>query len=96
MSPTIAESGTVGKTYRRAALAGKRVGRVLTGLIVERTASRLTLQTATERLFLAPADVAEVRLSPVSMMPEGQLETLTRDQVRDLIAYLAAKTAAPR
>ena len=70
-------------------------GRVLTGMILDRTDSRLTLQTATERITLAKEDIEAVRDSPQSMMPEGQLDPLTRDQVRDLFAYLTSKSQAP-
>jgi hypothetical protein len=37
----------------------------------------------------------EVKGSNVSMMPEGQLEALTPQEVRDLFAYLAAPQPAP-
>jgi putative heme-binding domain-containing protein len=70
-------------------------GRVLTGMIVERSANRFTLQTATQRLVLAKEDVEAVHDSTQSMMPEGQLDALTREQVRDLIAYLAAAAQVP-
>ena len=59
-------------------------GRLLTGMIVERTANRLTLQTATQRIDLAKEDVEEIRDSPLSMMPEGQLDPLTREQLREI------------
>ena len=62
---------------------------------LERAGNRFTLQTATERIALAKDDVAELRDSPLSMMPEGQLDTLSREQIRDLIAYLAAKAQVP-
>ena len=35
-------------------------------------------------------DIEEIKPSTVSMMPEGQLERLTPQEVRDLFAYLAA------
>jgi putative heme-binding domain-containing protein len=67
-------------------------GRIITGMIVERSATRLTIQTATERVVLATDDVESVEESKVSMMPESQLEQLTKEQVRDLVAYLAGNT----
>jgi hypothetical protein len=65
---------------------------VITGIIVERTPKRLIVQTATERIVLAAEDVETVKESLLSIMPEGQLDALTREQVRDLLAYLGRKT----
>jgi putative membrane-bound dehydrogenase-like protein len=70
-------------------------GRVITGLIIESSPSRLVIQTATDRVTLPADEIDEVRLSDVSIMPEGQLDKLTREQVRDLIAYLASKSQVP-
>jgi hypothetical protein len=53
------------------------------------------VQTATERLILAREDVDTVLDSPQSIMPEGQLDALSRDQVRDLIGYLSGKGQVP-
>src|SRR5690606_31239171 len=64
-------------------------GRVLTGMIVERVGDRLTLQTANERLVLVKEDIEELNEAPLSMMPEGQLDALSPQEVRDLVAYLA-------
>jgi putative membrane-bound dehydrogenase-like protein len=87
-------SAEVSKDYRLSIVTTVN-GRVLTGMIVDQTAKRLTLQTATERIDLAREDVEEVRASQQSLMPEGQLDPLTRDQVRELVAYLSAKTQVP-
>ena len=50
------------------------------------------IQTATERLILSRDDIETIKDSEVSIMPEGQLEALSKEQVRDLIAYLSAKS----
>ncbi len=81
-------SAEVAKDYR-ISIVTTNDGRVLTGMIVERAGNRFTLQTATERIILTQDDVEAVRDSPLSMMPEGQLDALTREQIRDLIAYVA-------
>lgn len=65
-------------------------GRVITGLVVDETDVALTLQTTNERLVVPKAEIDERTLSKVSMMPDGLLQTLTNDQVRDLIGYLAS------
>lgn len=64
-------------------------GRSLTGLIVEQSDSALTLLDAqNQRTVLNRADVKEINASSTSLMPEGLLEPLTPQQVRDLFSYL--------
>jgi putative heme-binding domain-containing protein len=70
-------------------------GRTLTGLVKEEDAKTLLLQTPTEQIRVAKADVDERKKSPVSMMPEGLLSPLNDGEVRDLIAYLAGAEQAP-
>ena len=36
-------------------------------------------------------EIEEMKPSPVSLMPEGLLDTLDRDEVLDLIAYLLSR-----
>ena len=70
--------------------------RVITGIVVERSAARVVVQTATEKVTLAADDVEAVKESPLSIMPEGQLDALSKEQVRDLIGYLQSKAPPPR
>jgi putative membrane-bound dehydrogenase-like protein len=64
-------------------------GRSLTGLIAEQGDAALTLLDAqNQRTVLRRADVKELNASAISLMPEGLLESLTPQQVRDLFAYL--------
>lgn len=63
-------------------------GRVLNGVVAGKTDQTLTLQTPTERLVLPLGDIEEQRESNLSLMPEGQLDVLKPDDVRDLIGYL--------
>ena len=44
---------------------------------------------------LERSEIEVMRESPLSLMPEGLLETLTETDVRDLIAYLMNKTQVP-
>jgi putative heme-binding domain-containing protein len=87
-------SAEVSKDFRMS-IVTTTSGQVLTGIVVEQTPKRLTLQTATQKLDLAKEDVEEVRASNQSLMPEGQLDPLTRDQVRDLMTYLSGKSQTP-
>lgn len=70
-------------------------GRVLNGLARSRTDRTLTLQTQTESLVLERSEIEREQASPLSLMPEGLLEPLSKDQVRNLIAYLAQRSQAP-
>ncbi len=70
-------------------------GRFVSGIIREQNDRSITIQTANERITLPREDVEEIKPSTVSMMPEGQLERLTPQEVRDLFAYLAASRQVP-
>lgn len=63
-------------------------GRTLTGVIVEQTEKTLTLQTATERTTIAKEEIEESKSTGQSLMPEGLLQPLSPEQIRDLFAYL--------
>jgi hypothetical protein len=72
-------------------------GRLVTGIVVDENVQTLTLQCAEERLVIplssideAPEGGPDRRLSKLSIMPEGQLDGLSPEDVRDLIAYLAS------
>jgi putative heme-binding domain-containing protein len=69
--------------------------RVLNGLISAQTERTITLQTMTEIVTLERAEIAMIRESVLSLMPEGLLEGLTETQVRDLMAYLMHPSQVP-
>jgi putative heme-binding domain-containing protein len=70
-------------------------GRVLNGIVRAQTDRTLTLQTQTEAMVLDRRDIEELRPSPSSLMPDGLLDPLKADEVRDLIAYLMHRTQVP-
>src|SRR5204862_7557870 len=70
-------------------------GRVLNALIAAKTERTLTLKTMTETLTVERSDIAGIRDSTLSLMPEGLLEALTPEQARDLVAYLMHQTQVP-
>ena len=63
-------------------------GRVINGVVVEKSEKTLTVQTQTDRVTIQRADIEEQKVSTLSLMPDGLFQTLTEDQVRDLIGYL--------
>jgi putative membrane-bound dehydrogenase-like protein len=85
-------SATVGRDYRLTTIATTD-GRLLSGIIREQNDQTLTIQTVNDRLTLDRSEIEEMKPSPQSMMPEGLFEKLTPDEVRDLVAYLAAKAS---
>jgi putative membrane-bound dehydrogenase-like protein len=66
-------------------------GRVLSGFISAQNDQTLTLRTMTETQTLPRGDVTKTETIAQSLMPEGQLDTLTPEQRRDLIAFLMKK-----
>jgi putative membrane-bound dehydrogenase-like protein len=64
-------------------------GRVISGLVVEERDDILKIRTQNEEVILAAGEVEDRKLTPKSMMPEGLLQALSEEEVRDLIAYLA-------
>jgi putative heme-binding domain-containing protein len=61
------------------------------GFIAEKSATTLTLKLPgglTEKVALA--DIAKQEIQRVSLMPEGQLQSLTAQEAADLIDYLAS------
>ena len=82
-------SAAVAREYTLASVATTD-GRFVSGIIREQNGRSITIQTANERITLPREDIEEIKPSTVSMMPEGQLERLTPQEVRDLFAYLAA------
>ena len=70
-------------------------GRVLTGIVKQENDRALTLQTQNEKVTLSRDDIKSRTKSPVSMMPEGMLDKLTSEEVRDLIVYLASPEQVP-
>lgn len=87
-------SAQVAKDYRMSTVTTVD-GQTLTGILVENTPTRVILQTTTERLVIPGEDVESAKESQFSIMPEGQLDTLSPQEVKDLFAYLTSKTQVP-
>lgn len=70
-------------------------GRIVTGLVSAETDKSVTIKSVNEDLVIPKNEISDRKVSPVSMMPEGQLNDLTTQQVRDLFAYLANAEKLP-
>lgn len=69
--------------------------RTIIGIVKQQDAQTVTIQTATEIATINRADVAKLKPSPLSMMPEGALDALSEADVRNLIAYLRSPKQVP-
>ena len=83
-------SAVIGRDYRLTNILLED-GRVLSGIPVEETERALTLQTINQRIVLDKQEIDEMQASSVSMMPEGQLEKMQPEEVRNLIRYLGSQ-----
>ncbi|MEY2411366.1 MAG: hypothetical protein QOF48_4036 [Verrucomicrobiota bacterium] len=70
-------------------LVETRDDRSLTGFLVERDAHIVVLRGLDgQNVVLDQKDIVEMRAAGMSLMPEGLLDAMTEQQVRDLFAYL--------
>ena len=72
-----------------------RDGRTLSGNAAAEDAQQLTLRLVGQDTIIAKADILSREKSPISMMPEGLLKSLSNDEVRDLLAYLRTPAQVP-
>ncbi len=80
-------SAIVGVDFRVATVTLKD-GRVLNGIIKDKTERTLTIQGMTEKTTMERSEIEEIKNSSLSLMPEGLLAALSEAQRADLIAYL--------
>ena len=87
-------SAAVAKDYQMEKIA-TTAGRTITGLVIEESETALTIQTINEKVVVPRDEVEQRAQSQVSMMPDGLLEKLSADQIRDLIGYLSGTEQVP-
>ena len=70
-------------------------GRAVTGLVVAETPSEVAVVenpvAKAEPVRIPKSSIDERSVSAVSIMPKGLLDKLTRDEILDLVAYVAAR-----
>jgi len=70
-------------------------GVTLTGLVVEETPTTIKLienpLVKAEPIEIKVEEITARKKSPLSIMPKGLLDKLTRDEILDLVAYIAAR-----
>ncbi|MEM7315171.1 MAG: hypothetical protein AAF497_18670 [Planctomycetota bacterium] len=65
-------------------------GRTVNGIVTGEVDGNVTVQTQTDVLRIQSDDIEHRMLSTSSMMPDGILDELSDEQIRDLIAFLMA------
>lgn len=80
--------------YRSSTLEMKD-DRVITGIVRQQDDRSMTVVTANEVLILPKGEVKSATQSDISMMPEGLLDQLKDQEVRDLIYYLGRPGQVP-
>ena len=83
-------SAAVAKDYQMEKILTED-GRVLTGLVTRETGELLTLQTVNEQVVVPIPELATREKSSSSIMPDGLLEPLSENQIRDLMGYLRSR-----
>lgn len=87
-------SASVGADFR-AMLFSVDDGRILSGVVREQSDRTVTIQTAQEVITLERDQIIETKPTGTSLMPDGLLQNLSQEQIRDLIAYLGSSEQAP-
>jgi len=90
----VAPNAVVGKDYQMTLLQLDD-GRVLSGLITKETDSALTLKTINDLVVVPKDEIDQRKLSELSLMPNGLLDPMPPEEIRDLVAYLASPSQVP-
>ena len=94
LSNVLDPSAVMAKEYQPSVIVTAD-GRVITGIVKQQDENALTVQTANEVVTLPRDEVDEMQTSPQSMMPDDLLKQLKPEEVRSLVAYLAAPAQVP-
>jgi putative heme-binding domain-containing protein len=70
-------------------------GQTITGLVVEETPTAYKVienpLAKAVPIEVKKAEIVNQKKSPISLMPKGLLDKLTREEILDLVAYVVAK-----
>ena len=91
LSNIVDPSSVVDKDFRMSVLLTDD-GRIFNGLVIDESDRTITIQTATEQLTLDKDVIESRKITEKSPMPDGLLDSLSTDQIRDLFGYLRHPT----
>ncbi len=80
---------TVGRDYFTTVIETED-GQQVIGLIAAENANAVTVRTANGEVLVPKTEIVDRGVREMSMMPEGLLDRMKEDELRDLIAYLAS------
>ena len=69
--------------------------RVITGIVTKQDNNAVTIVVPNKTIVVPRSDVKSLTQSEGSLMPEGLLQSLSTDEVRDLLAYLKSAKQVP-
>ena len=76
-------------------IVNTRDGRTLAGMVAAEDNQQLTLRLVGQDSVVTKSEILSREKSPISMMPEGLLKTMSNSELRDLIAYLRTSAQVP-
>jgi putative heme-binding domain-containing protein len=94
LSNILDPSAVVGKDYQATTIRTKS-DRVITGILKSEDNNAITLLTENDTLIIPKGEIDARKLSEISMMPEGLLSNMSKDDARHLLAYLKSLTQVP-
>jgi putative heme-binding domain-containing protein len=80
--------------YRTSTLETKD-DRVITGIVTRQDDNAVTIVIPNDTLVISRPDIKSLTQGDISMMPEGLLQSLNSEEVRDLLAYLKSPQQVP-
>jgi putative heme-binding domain-containing protein len=80
--------------YRTSTLETKD-DRVITGIVTRQDENAVTIVVPGENIMVPRNEIKSLTQGDVSMMPEGLLQAMPEDEVRDLLAYLKSPNQVP-
>ncbi len=80
--------------YRTSTLETKD-DRVITGIVTRQDDNAVTIVVPGENILVPRKEIKSLIQGDVSMMPEGLLQAMTDEEVRDLVAYLKSAGQVP-
>jgi len=80
--------------YRTSTLETKD-DRVITGIVTRQDDNAVTIVVPGEDIIVPRNEIKSLTQGEVSMMPEGLLQAMTDNEVRDLVAYLKSPSQVP-
>jgi putative heme-binding domain-containing protein len=86
---SINNPNTIIKQNYETVLITKKNGEIISGMLHRKTDNATLIRQANNEIIEIPtSEIAETDASPVSLMPAGLTRNLSRDELKDLLAYL--------